>query len=253
MMNNLPLTICYDDDFKFVTQTRRSTVTSDDELLQKENCNRWQIFSPHNYFMNEFHAETFACPNAGEFVYFRLGKKLEIQFELDTLLVGALKNGRIVQSKRYGQGFLEEYDYYPPLGMNDGSNYTIIELPGFNDAVYNWETFNSNEFFMLFQSDAFANKYGFDIELTCQKPIEIQNTTISGEECLYWSDIFEDWPKVESVNGNRTYEFLPGHETLRNVTYITWNDNRNCDSSSFRSCFMFENCKSKFRDLRERS
>ena len=57
--------------------------------------------------------------------------------------------------------------------------------------VYNWEPFNSNEFFMLFQSDGFDDKFGFDIELTCQKPIQIQYTTLSGE-------------KLESVHGTRT-------------------------------------------------
>ena len=57
-----------------------------------------------------------------------------------------------------------------------------------------------------------------------------------------WSDIFEDWPKAESNNGTRTYEFLPSFQTfqnathqyqiplsLDNVTYITWEDNRSCD------------------------
>ena len=60
---------------------------------------------------------------------------------------------------------------------------------------------------------------------------------------MMWSDIFEDWPKAESNNGTRTYEFLPSFETfenathqyqipvsLDNVTYITWEDNRSCDN-----------------------
>ena len=112
--------------------------------------------------------------------------------------------------------------------------FPVIELPGFNDAVYNWETFNSNEFFVLFQSDAFDNKYGFDLELTCQKPIQLRNTTIADEKCMLWSDVFEGWPIALSVieENTRTYEFLPGHQTLKNVTYIAWDDNRYCESFS---------------------
>ena len=113
-------------------------------------------------------------------------------------------------------------------------------------------------------------KYGFDLRLTCQKPLPrkelfcllyqkvialdsndlynfhkhfTKNITISGEECMMWSDIFEDWPKAEINNGTRTYEFLPSFETfenathqyevpvsLYNITYITWEDNRSCDN-----------------------
>ena len=69
-----------------------------------------------------------------------------------------------------------------------------------------------------------------------------KNITIFGDECMMWSDIFEDWPKAELNNGTRTYEFLPSFETFKNatnqyqipvslynVTYITWEDNRSCD------------------------
>ena len=43
----------------------------------------------------------------------------------------------------------------------------------------------------------------------------LKNTTISGNECLPWNQIFEEWPKAE-INewGNRTYEFLPNFEEL---------------------------------------
>ena len=67
-----------------------------------------------------------------------------------------------------------------------------------------------------------------------------QNRTISDEECMMWSDIFEEWPKAEKVNGNRTFEFLPSEEnngtmtypgSLYNITYITWEDNRSCGNS----------------------
>ena len=66
-----------------------------------------------------------------------------------------------------------------------------------------------------------------------------QNRTISDEECMMWSDIFEEWPKAEIVNGSRTFEFLPSEEnngtmtypgSLYNITYITWEDNRSCDN-----------------------
>ena len=50
----------------------------------------------------------------------------------------------------------------------------VIELPGFNDAVYNWETFESNTFFSLFTTDSSETKYGFDLRLTCQKPISLK-------------------------------------------------------------------------------
>ena len=47
----------------------------------------------------------------------------------------------------------------------------MIDRPGFNDASYNWETFESNTFFSLFTTNLEETKYGFDIRLTCQKRI----------------------------------------------------------------------------------
>ena len=51
------------------------------------------------------------------------------------------------------------------------SLFDVIDLPGFNDAAYNWETFESNTFFSLFTADSMETKYGFDLRLTCQKPL----------------------------------------------------------------------------------
>ena len=115
-----------------------------------------------------FFAEKFQCPNKEDHVYFRFGEKLELQHEFDTLLVGSLENGKILKSKRYGQGFLEYGDDFK------GETNWDIELPGFNDAVYNWETFESNTFFLLFTTDSSDTKYGFDLRLTCQKPITVK-------------------------------------------------------------------------------
>ena len=49
--------------------------------------------------------------------------------------------------------------------------FDVVNLPGFNDAGYNWETFESNTFFSLFTTDLLETKYGFDLRLTCQKPL----------------------------------------------------------------------------------
>ena len=49
--------------------------------------------------------------------------------------------------------------------------FDVVNLPGFNDAAYNWETFESNTFFSLFTADSLETKYGFDLRLTCQKPL----------------------------------------------------------------------------------
>ena len=65
-----------------------------------------------------------------------------------------------------------------------------------------------------------------------------KDKTISGDECMIWSEIFEEWPKAEIDNGSRTFEFLPNWETignmtfpgsLSNITYIRWEDNRSSD------------------------
>ena len=148
------------------------------------------------------------------------------------------------------------------------SLFEVINRPGFNDAMYNWETFESNTFFSLFTTNSEETRYGFDIRLTCQKPLikkemfcnhrkkkpsnkkaqkchfcdtayekhHPKNVTISGDECMIWSDIFEEWPKAEINDfGNRTFEFLPNWEiignmtlpgSLYNITYIRWEDNR---------------------------
>ena len=63
-------------------------------------------------------AEKFQCPNEDDYVYFQISD-LQIQNEFDTLLVGSLENGRISKPKRYGQGFIEEFDGYMWM-LNDG-------------------------------------------------------------------------------------------------------------------------------------
>ena len=78
------------------------------------------LSSTHYYFNDMFVAEKFQCPNKEDYVYFRFGEKLELQHEFDTLLVGSLENGKILNSKRYGQGFLEYGDHFMGY-LNDGS------------------------------------------------------------------------------------------------------------------------------------
>ena len=56
--------------------------------------------------------------------------------------------------------------------------FPVINRPGFNDAKYNWETFESNTFFSLFTTNEADTKYGFDLQLTCQKPIAKQEMYI---------------------------------------------------------------------------
>ena len=71
-----------------------------------------------------FFAEKFQCPNKEDHVYFRFGEKLELQHEFDTLLVGSLENGRILKSKRYGQGFLEYGDDF--MGLPNDQTYVYL-------------------------------------------------------------------------------------------------------------------------------
>ena len=78
------------------------------------------LSSTHYYFNDMFVAEKFQCPNKEDYVYFRFGEKLELQHEFDTLLVGSLENGKILNSKRYGQGFLEYGDHFMGY-LNDGN------------------------------------------------------------------------------------------------------------------------------------
>ena len=77
------------------------------------------LFSPHNYFNDMFAAEKFQCPNKEDYVYFRFGEKLELQHEFDTLLIGSLENGKILNSKRYGQGFFGYGDHFMGQFLND--------------------------------------------------------------------------------------------------------------------------------------
>ena len=81
-----------------------------------------------------------------------------------------------------------------------------------------------------------------------------KTTTVSADECLFWNEMFEEWPKAE-INefGIRTMEFLPNFKSfnestqeekdwfsghlglpgvpfsIQNLTYITWQDNRFVD------------------------
>ena len=71
-----------------------------------------------------FYAEKFQCPNKDDYVYFQLGEKLELQHEFDTLLIGSLENGKILNSKRYGQGFLEYGDGF--MGFTNDKRYMLF-------------------------------------------------------------------------------------------------------------------------------
>ena len=82
------------------------------------------FFSTHNYLNDIFFAEKFQCPNKEDYVYFRFGDKLELQHEFDTLLVGSLENGKILKSKRYGQGFLEYGDDF--MGLPNDQTYVCL-------------------------------------------------------------------------------------------------------------------------------
>ena len=42
-----------------------------------------------------------------------------MQNEFDTLLLGSLENGKVLKSKRYGQGFLDSDDGFMGV-LNDG-------------------------------------------------------------------------------------------------------------------------------------
>ena len=96
------------------------------------------LFSPHNYFNDMFAAEKFQCPNKEDYVYFRFGEKLELQHEFDTLLIGSLENGKILNSKRYGQGFLGYGDHFMGL-FNDGRYVYLCKKAknNFIDVGYN--------------------------------------------------------------------------------------------------------------------
>ena len=77
-----------------------------------------------------FAAEKFRCPNKEDYVYFRFGGKLELQNEFDTLLIGSLENGKILNSKRYGQGFLGYGDHFGPMDfLNDGKYVYLSKMP----------------------------------------------------------------------------------------------------------------------------
>ena len=71
-----------------------------------------------------FAAEKFQCPNKEDYVYFRFGEKLELQNEFDTLLIGSLENGKVLNSKRYGQGFLEYGDGF--MGITNDKRYEYV-------------------------------------------------------------------------------------------------------------------------------
>ena len=97
-------------------------------------------------------------------------------------------------------------------------------------------------------------KHDYDVFFTFRLWLDkhwYKTTTVSGDECLFWNDIFEEWPKAE-INefGVRTMEFLPNFQpfnetskvdndwfsgylgfpgipfSIQNLTYITWQDNR---------------------------
>ena len=85
------------------------------------------LFSTHNYFNDMFVAEKFQCPNKEDYVYFRFGEKLELQNEFDTLLVGSLENGKILNPKRYGQGFFGYGDHFMGQFLNDERNVYLFK------------------------------------------------------------------------------------------------------------------------------
>ena len=61
--------------------------------------------------------------------------------------------------------------------------------PYFNDAQFNWETFNTRKIKTVFFSPGSYNDYGTKIRIKCYRPMKRKDRTPDGERCANWQDV----------------------------------------------------------------
>ena len=81
--------------------------------------------------------------------------------------------------------------------------------PYFNDAQFNWETFNTRKIKTVFFSpgsrDARAyNDYGTKIRIKCYRPMKRKDRTLDGEKCANWQDVDSYGIRLDQSNSSDT-------------------------------------------------
>ena len=75
--------------------------------------------------------------------------------------------------------------------------------PYFNDAQFNWETFNTRKIKTVFFSPGFVrvyNDYGTKIRIKCYGAMNRINRTPDGERCANWQDVDRYGTRLDQSN-----------------------------------------------------
>ena len=81
--------------------------------------------------------------------------------------------------------------------------------PYFNDAQFNWETFNTRKIKTVFFSPGgnFVrgyNDYGTKIRIKCYRPMKRKDRTPDGERCANWQDVDSYGIRLDQSNSSDT-------------------------------------------------
>ena len=75
--------------------------------------------------------------------------------------------------------------------------------PYFNDAQFNWETFNTRKIKTVFFSPGLSlDDYGTKIRIKCYLAMNRINRTSDGEQCANWQDIDSYGVRLDQINSS---------------------------------------------------
>ena len=95
--------------------------------------------------------------------------------------------------------------------------------PYFNDAQFNWETFNTRKIKTVFFSPGFSlDDYGTKIRIKCYRALNRKDRTLDGEQCANWQDVDSYGVRLDQFNSsNNDYRIFydPVYSSLN-----SWDD-----------------------------
>ena len=75
--------------------------------------------------------------------------------------------------------------------------------PYFNDAQFNWETFNTRKIKTVFFSPGFSlDDYGTKIRIKCYRAMNRIDRIPDGEQCANWQDVDSYGVRLDQINSS---------------------------------------------------
>ena len=208
-----------------------STTITDEKIsnflggwMVTETCNsvklEKQLF--HSY---EFVHYKFNCPNR-EKAFYRIEKDTLLQSPLISLvLIGVTSDGQIKYSK-----LVDSNDYDPNEVLWQTSYTKVNSKPRFSDSKFNWESFDTESIWIVYESWALTDDVAIEIEFKCHQPIERKSESINQTKCSNWNFVNSFGLWSDANTDDDLYDFF--------MENYRWYDDVYVDDDAFGSNYL---------------